>query len=161
MVKLQLETSRKKLLKNNASKFLFFAWALERLVQFRMYYGAERINIGYLEQSIYRTTLIKESKESEENVNIWLQEMIFMGLIILEENVKIDQELVYITEKGIEAYKAQTYQIIAADLLEAEESRRLSRWAMWLSFVAIVIALFSTIFCTNIPESLLGKMFCH
>lgn len=146
MINLQLETSRKELLKDNASKFLFFAWALERLVQYYVYKEAERINIGYLDQSIYRTNLIKESKESEEKVSIWLQEMILIGLIRYETDEIRELELVYITEKGINAYKAQTYQMIAANLLEAEESRRLSRWAMWLAVIAIVVAIAAAIF---------------
>ena len=146
MINLQLETSRKELLKDNASKFLFFAWALERLVQYYVYKEAERINIGYLDQSIYRTNLIKESKESEEKVSIWLQEMILIGLIRYETDEIRELELVYITEKGINAYKAQTYQMIAANLLEAEESRRLSRWAMWLAVIAIVVASAAAIF---------------
>ncbi len=146
IVNLKLVTSRKRLLKDNASKFLFFAWALERLVHYLVYAKADKINIGYLDQSIYRTTLIKESKESEDNLNLWLQEMFFMGLIILEQDDRRDLELVRITEKGLEAYKAQTYQIIAANLLEAEESRKLSCWAMWLAVIAIIVAIVVAIF---------------
>jgi hypothetical protein len=136
----QLVASRKKLLKNNVSKFLFFAWALDRLVQYKMFRRAERINIGYIDKSIYTSNLIKESEHPAEDVNRWIQEMIFLGLIICElDNVR-DLELVYITEKGIEAYKAQTYHIIAANLLEAEASRKLARRAFYAACVSVAIS---------------------
>ena len=96
-VNLELKTSRQKVLRQNASKYLFFAWTLDRLVQYLVYKNAERINVGYIDKSIYKSKLLKPCKESEENVNYWLQEMIFIGLIRLETNPTIRQELVYIT----------------------------------------------------------------
>lgn len=144
-VNIELKTSRRKLLRQNASKYLFFAWTLDRLVQYYAYHHAERINIGYIDKSIYKTNLLKHSKESEENVNYWLQEMIFMGLIKLEVNHDIDQELLYITPKGVDAYKNQTFHIIAADLLEANENRRVARLAVIVAVVSIVISLISFI----------------
>lgn len=141
----QLITSRKKLLADNASKYLFFAWTLDRLVQYMMFRGAERINVGFIDQSIYKSNLINESEQPVENVNRWLQEMIFIGLISLEVDNVRDLELVKIKEKGIEAYKAQTYHMIAADLLEAEETRKLSRWAMWLAAASVFLAAVSVI----------------
>ena len=141
MVNIQLKTSRKKLLRNNASKFLFFAWTLDRLVQYKAYQGAERINIGYIDSSIFRTNLIEETKESKEDVNYWLQEMIFIGLIKYEPDNVRDIELVHLTQKGLDAYKAQTYHIIAANLLEAQASRNLARWAIWLAAISVIITL--------------------
>lgn len=140
-VNLELKTSRRKVLRQNASKFLFIAWTLDRLVQYLMYNKAERINIGYIDKSIYKSRLLKHCKESEENVNYWIQEMIFIGLIRLETDPVINQELVYLTPKGADAYKSQTYHIIAANLLEASESRRMARWAVIIALVSVAISI--------------------
>ncbi len=145
MVNIELKTSRKTLLRQNATKYLFFAWTLDRLVQYQVHKKAERINIGYIDKSIYDTGLLKKCKKSKEDVNLWLQDMILMGLIRVEPNIEIDQELVYITEKGIEAYKNQTYHVIAAHLMEANASRNLSRWAVVLAVMSIVISIVLTI----------------
>lgn len=140
-VNIELKTSRRKLLRQNASKYLFFAWTLDRLVQYHEYHNAERINIGYIDKSIYKTNLLKHSKESEENVNYWLQEMIWMGLIRLENNPVINQELLYITPKGVDAYKNQTYHTIAANLLEANENRKMAKWAVVVATLSIIITI--------------------
>ncbi len=141
MVNLELKTSRHTLLRQNASKYLFLAWTLDRLVQYQVYHKAERINVAYIDKSIYDTGLLRKCKKSKEDVNRWLQDMILMGLIKLEPNQQIDQELVYITEKGIDAYKSQTYHVIAAHLMEANASRKLAKWAVVLAVLSIVITI--------------------
>ena len=141
MVNFDLKTCRKELMRRNASKYLFFAWTLDRLVQYKIYKNAERINIGYIDKCIYDTGLLKKCKESEEDVNRWLQEMILMGLIRLEDNHEIDQELLYILPKGIEAYKNQTYHVIAAQMMEAAESRKMAQWAVAIAVLSIIITL--------------------
>lgn len=141
----QLVTSRKKLLADNASKYLFFAWTLDRLVQYMVFRDAKRINIGYIVESIYTSKLIKKREHPAEDVNRWIQEMIFLGLINCETDEIRDLELVNLKEKGLEAYKAQTYHTIAANLLEAEESRKLARCAMWLAAVSVFLAAVSII----------------
>lgn len=141
MVNFDLKKGRRELLRRNSTKYLFFAWTLDRLVYYQIYYKAERINIGYIDKYIYDTGLLKKRKESEEDVNRWIQEMILMGLIRLEENIEIDQELLYILPKGIDAYKQQTYHVIAAQMMEANESRRLARWAVGVAVLSIIITI--------------------
>lgn len=141
MVNFDLKSGRKELMRRDASKYLFFAWTLDRLVQYKAYKNAERINIEYIDKSIYDTGLLKKCKESEEDVNRWLQEMIFMGLVRLEDNHEIDQELLYILPKGIEAYKNQTYHVIAAQMMEADESRKMAKWAVVLAVLSIIITI--------------------
>lgn len=58
-----------------------------------------------------------------------------------EYDPRIDQHLIYITEKGIEEYKKQTYHVLAANLLEAQESRRLSRIAIIIAVVSVIVAI--------------------
>ncbi len=67
--------------------------------------------------------------------------MKFIGLIRIEYDPRIKQTLIYLTEKGVEEYKNQTYHALAANLLEAQESRRLSKTAILIAIVSILIAI--------------------
>ncbi len=136
-----IKTSRKKLLEENASKYLFFAWTLNRLKEFLLCQDAKRINEGYITKSIHKTELLKGFKEPDKLVDKWLADMEFIGLIRGEYDPRIDQHLIYITEKGIEEYKKQTYHVLAANLLEAQESRRLSRIAIIIAVVSVIVAI--------------------
>lgn len=136
-----IKTSRKKLLEENASKYLFFAWTLNRLKEFLLCQDAKRINEGYITKSIHKTELLKGFKEPDKLVDKWLADMEFIGLIRGEYDPRIDQHLIYITEKGIEEYKKQTYHVLAANLLETQESRRLSRIAIIIAVVSVIVAI--------------------
>ena len=136
-----IKTSRKELRTENASKYLFFAWTLNRLKEFLLCHDAVRINEGYITKSIHKTELLKGIKEPDNLVNKWLIDMEFIGLIKVVFDPNIKQTLIYITEKGIEEYKKQTYHVLAANLLEAQESRRLSRIAIIIAVVSVIVAI--------------------
>ena len=136
-----IKTSRKELLKENASKYLFFAWTLNRLKEFLLCQDAKRVNEGYITKSIHKTELLKGLKEPDKLVDKWLADMEFIGLIRGVYDPQIKQFLIYITEKGIEEYKNQTYHVLAANLLEAQESRRLSRIAIIIAVVSVIVAI--------------------
>ncbi len=136
-----IKTSRKKLLEENASKYLFFAWTLNRLKEFLLCQDAKRVNEGYITKSIHKTELLKGLKEPDKLVDKWLADMEFIGLIRGVYDPQIKQFLIYITEKGIEEYKNQTYHVLAANLLEAQESRRLSRIAIIIAVVSVIVAI--------------------
>ena len=136
-----IKTSRKKLIEENASKYLFFAWTLNRLKEFLVCNNAFRINEGYITKSIHKTELLKGIKEPGKLVDKWLVDMEFIGLIKIEYDQRIQQTLIYITEKGLEEYKRQTYHTLAAELLEAQESRRLSRIAIVIAVISVFVAI--------------------
>ena len=136
-----IRTSRKALLEENASKYLFFAWTLNRLKEFLLCKDATRINEGYITKSIHKTELLKGLKEASEKVDRWLVDMEFIGLIKIEFNPQTKQTLISITEKGIEEYKNQTYHVLAANLLEAQESRRLSKIAVTIAVISIIVSI--------------------
>ena len=136
-----IKTSRKELLEENASKYLFFAWTLNRLKEFLLCHDAKRINEGYITKSIYKTTLLEGVKEPDKLIEKWLVDMKFIGLIRLKYDPTIKQTLIYLTEKGLEEYKNQTYHALAANLLEAQESRRLSKTAILIAIISILIAI--------------------
>lgn len=136
-----IKTSRKELRTENASKYLFFAWTLNRLKEFLLCHDAVRINEEYITKSIHKTELLKGIKEPDNLVNKWLIDMEFVGLIKVVFDPNIKQTLIYITEKGIEEYKKQTYHVLAANLLEAQESRRLSRIAIIIAVISVLAAI--------------------
>lgn len=136
-----IRRSKKELLDENASKYLFFAWTLNRLKEFLLCKDAIRINEGYVTQSIHKTELLKGLKEPEKLVEKWLVDMAFIGLIRVVYDPKIKQTLIYITEKGLEEYKKQTYHVLAANLLEAEESRKLARRAFYAACASVVLSI--------------------
>ena len=140
-----IKTSRKELLKENASKYLFFTWTLNRLKEFLLCQDAKRVNEGYITKSIRKTELLKGFKEPDMLVDKWLADMEFIGLIRGEYDPRIDQHLIYITERGIEEYKNQTYHVLAANLLEAQESRRLSKIAIYTAVCSLIGAIAAAI----------------
>lgn len=137
----KIETSRKCIIEENASKYLFFAWTLNRLKEFLLCHDAIRVNEGYITKSIYKTTLLKQLKESDKLIEKWLLDMKLIGLIKIEHDPAIKQTLIYLTEKGLDEYKNQTYHVLAANLLEAQESRRLSKIAIIIAIVSILVAI--------------------
>lgn len=137
----KIETSRKSIIEENASKYLFFAWTLNRLKEFLLCHDAIRVNEGYITKSIYKTTLLKGLKESDKLIEKWLLDMELIGLIKIEYDPAIKQTLIYLTEKGLDEYKNQTYHVLAANLLEAQESRRLSKTAIIIAIVSILVAI--------------------
>lgn len=136
-----IKTSRKEIIEENASKYLFFAWTLNRLKEFLVCSDAKRINEGYIRKSIHKTELLKGIKESERLVDKWLVDMELIGLIKVEFEPNIQQTLICITDKGIEEYKKQTYHVLAANLLEAQESRRLSKIAIIIAIISVFVAI--------------------
>lgn len=136
-----IKTSRKELLEENASKYLFFAWTLNRLKEFLLCHDAKRINEGYITKSIYKTTLLEGVKEPDNLIEKWLLDMELIGLIKIEHDPAIKQTLIYLTKKGLDEYKNQTYHVLAANLLEAQESRRLSKTAIIIAIVSILISI--------------------
>jgi predicted transcriptional regulator len=104
-------------------------------------HDAKSINEGYITKSIYKTTLLEGVKEPDKLIEKWLVDMKFIGLIRIEYDPTIKQTLIYLTEKGLEEYKNQTYHALAANLLEAQESRRLSKTAILIAIVSILIAI--------------------
>lgn len=137
----KIEKSRKSIIEENASKYLFFAWTLNRLKEFLLCHDAIRVNEGYITKSIYKTTLLKGLKESDNLIEKWLLDMELIGLIKIEHDPAIEQTLIYLTKKGLDEYKNQTYHVLAANLLEAQESRRLSKTAIIIAIVSILISI--------------------
>lgn len=81
---------------------------------------------------------------SERQINIWISELSWMGLITRVSESTTNSTL-QLTKEGVEAYRNQTFHSVAANLLESRESRRLSIIAIWVAVAAIFISLIPNI----------------
>lgn len=74
---------------------------------------------------------------SYAQVQLWIQEMVFLDLIKFDEK----HENICLTENGYNAYKSQQYHFAYASLIEAKSSRLLSKVAILISILATILAL--------------------
>lgn len=92
-------------------------------------------------ESDIRTLLTKneiidlETKEGRADYNSIMGEMKLMGLIIDNGGT------LSITPYMVESYQKQTFHHILASLMAAEDSRTLSLRTLWISILAVVIAI--------------------
>lgn len=148
-----IKTSRKEFCKDHTSKYIFFAWSLRRLVEFWVCKDAQCINSGYLTESIQKTDLLKGCDVPKEKVDAWLSEMALLGLIVIGQSPDPQHPFnVRLTEKGVEAYKNQTYQLAATTLINAERSEKLACTAIWVARIGIVLTLVTTVFSSLISS---------
>ena len=123
---LNLQDSRKW----NLEKYHMYSMILELLVYYK---GAEISNYASIDdiKTMFKNQGIpKKNKKFDAKINAALAQLVWMGYITL------DKSCVSITEDGIKAYKEQRFHAIAANLYNAENTKR-------LSIIAIVIAILS------------------
>jgi len=72
-------------------------------------------------------------------VNNALLHMDWIGLI------SIDEDIITLEDEGIKAYKDQRYHEIAANLYNAEQTRKLSVIAIWVASILSGLSIISTI----------------
>lgn len=81
--------------------------------------------------------IIIPDREGRADFNMIIAEMVMMGLI------SQDGDCISMLPYSIEAYQKQTFHTIYASLLAAEDSRTLSKRTLFVSALAVVIALIS------------------
>lgn len=128
----------RKLRRWNLEKYHMFSMILEFLIDSRQ--------IVYLPVSIYSISgmlqkqgIPEHDKKFAAKVNNVLLHMSWMGLI------SMDEDKVTIEDEGIKAYKDQRYHEIAANLYNAEQTRRLSVAAIWIASILSGLSIISTI----------------
>ncbi len=83
---------------------------------------------------------------SVKQLNIYLLEMVSIGLIDLEDIPELrnqEQQSFSITEAGIEALRNRTFQSVASSAFFNRQAIRLSRRTLYLSIISVGIALIS------------------
>ncbi len=81
--------------------------------------------------------LLKSFKDTQ--INEWMSELSWMGYVT-RVSERETNSVIRLTGEGLQAYKDQSMQSIAANLLAARESRRLSIIAIIVAIVSIVVA---------------------
>ena len=86
----------------------------------------------------------------DPQINEWISELSWMGYVT-RVSERTNNSVLQLTQEGLSAYKSQNLQSIAANLMAARESRRLSNIAIWIAVISIVVtAIFSILgFCIN------------
>ena len=83
-----------------------------------------------------------------EQINEWISELSWMGLI-QRVSERTENSVISLTKEGLVAYQNQSLHQVAASLLEARESRHLSKVAIVIAIISILVTAIVTI-CINI-----------
>ena len=128
----------KELRKWNFEKYHMFSMILEYLVDCHQITKSDvpKENIvGMLKQQ----GVPKYDKKFDAKITTILMQMGWIGLITIKGN------RVSIAEDGINAYKEQRYHEIAANLYNAEQTKRLSVLAIWIASILSGLSIILTI----------------
>lgn len=106
-----------------------YSMILELLVYVKGDLKEEWVNIDDIERMFLKQGFPRKGKKFEAKINAALAQLIWMGYITG------DKHSVRLTDDGVKAYKEQRFHAIAADLYNAENTKR-------LSIIAIVVASF-------------------
>lgn len=85
---------------------------------------------------------------ADKQINEWISELSWMGLI-QRVSERTENSVISLTEEGLVAYQNQSLHQVAASLLEARESRHLSKVAIVIAIISILVTAIVTI-CINI-----------
>lgn len=80
---------------------------------------------------------------STKSINEIIEEM--KDLSLIHDNIFLLNAPLFLSDEGREAYKKQTFHIIASNLMEAREARRLSKLAIAVAVISVVIAIVSIV----------------
>jgi len=127
----------KRLLRNNCVKYHVITCVLDYLVICKHSDGERFVPTANVKDWLdSQGTFDYAWKVPYAQIQLWMQEMEFLNLIEFGRN----REKIALTEHGYEAYKSQQYHFAYASLLEAKNSRTLSKIAIFISIIAILIA---------------------
>ena len=85
---------------------------------------------------------------ADKQINEWISELSWMGLI-QRVSERTENSVISLTKEGLVAYQNQSLHQVAASLLEARESRHLSKVAIVIAIISILVTAIVTI-CINI-----------
>ena len=144
-IQIPIKTSKKQLMQKTVNKYIFFSWTLEWLAKFYFFQDKNEIDLRIIEENIYKSGLLSEKEASRNDISHWLQEMQAMKLIKLIKIIDTNTDEIALEKDGYEAYRNQTFQSMATSLLEANENKKMARWAVIVAVVSIILTLISFI----------------
>ena len=115
-----------------------FSMILEFLIDSRQIVNLP-VSIHSISGMFQKQGIPKHDKKFAAKVNNVLLHMSWIGLI------SMDDDKVTIEDEGIKAYKDQRYHEIAANLYNAEQTRKLSVAAIWIASILSGLSIISTI----------------
>ena len=127
------------------AKYIIFATVIDMLAHMLVKEGVGLQKSHTMTTYEIRDCLHKDKRLSKiikpysvEQINQWISELSWMGLIT-RVSERTENSVISLTEKGLIAYQEQSLHQVAANLLEARESRHLSTVAIGISIVSICI----------------------
>lgn len=137
------------------AKYLAFAYIIDMLAT-RIVEEELKLRKGHTMTTFEIRDILRKETElskilkpfSDVQLNLWISELSWMGLIVRVSERDTNSEI-SLTKEGLVAYKSQPLHSIAASLIEARESRKLSNRAIWIAISSIIItAIFAILeFC--------------
>lgn len=127
------------------AKFLIFASVIDILA----HHSVKRIAVentndctmtfNELKERLLQDSQVKDILKPFEDpqINEWISELSWMGYIT-RVTERTNNSVIQLTQEGLIAYRNQSLQATAANLLAARESRRLSKTAIIIAIISIV-----------------------
>lgn len=125
--------------RRNYRKYHTFCTVLDYLSTCDGICGLKTVSMKSLIDVSLRCCYIFKCRKNREEVNTWIAEMKWMGLI--EAYVPEGPIELSLTEKGKEAYSSQTFHSVFSNLIEAKMSRRIAIVAVTIAIVSLFISL--------------------
>lgn len=134
------------------AKFLI----LSRVIEILAHHSVKRIAVENTNDCTMTFNEIKEILLADKNIknvvkpfndpqiNEWISELSWMGYIT-RVSERTNNSVIKLTEEGYAAYKSQNLQSIAANLMAARESRHLSKVAIAIAIISILITALVTL----------------
>lgn len=134
------------------AKFLI----LSRVIEILAHHSVKRIAVENTNDCTMTFNEIKEILLADKNIknvvkpfndpqiNEWISELSWMGYIT-RVSERTNNSVFKLTEEGYAAYKSQNLQSIAANLMAARESRHLSKVAIAIAIISILITALVTL----------------
>jgi hypothetical protein len=123
----------------NLEKYHMYSMILELLGYVKGDLKEEWVNIDDIEIMFLKQGFPRKGKKLEAKINAALAQLIWMGYITC------DKHSVRLTDDGVKVYKEQRFHAIAADLYNAENTKRLSIIAIVVASILSMLAIAATI----------------
>lgn len=127
-----------KIRKNYRDKYYFYSMTLDSLVRNSRLVRADSISLGFLIDDFKKNATRSLWETPMQLLQIWLGEMVMLGLIEMRER-EDGVIMLSLSEEGFLAYQDQRFHSISASLFEAKNSRELAIAAIVIAIISVFI----------------------
>lgn len=130
--------SEDSVLLNSRVKYWIFCNVLDLLLHLNCYHTELGLSSVDIEEHLHKcATYDYDCKVSINQINLWLSEMVLLGLIQIDPESK----LVSLSDEGYKACQDQRFHSLRATLYEAKHSRQIACWSFIIAVFAFVISI--------------------